>query len=71
MKHILDPPLVPSKERVSKYLTYIAVLESRYSAASLINLADSTSALAVINLAYANLCSVAAEESASCKSLAN
>ena len=50
MKQTLVPAEEPSNEIVSKYRTYIAVLESRKCAASLINLADSTSALAVINL---------------------
>ena len=63
--------LVPKSVIVSRYLTYMAVLESKYSAASLINFAASTSALAVISLACDILYSVAAEDSASCRSLAN
>ena len=61
-------PDLPTIEIVSKYLIYIAVLESKISAASLINLADSTSALAEINLASANLLSFAAEDKVSYKS---
>lgn len=53
---------------VSKYLICIAVLESKISAASLINLADSTSAVAEINLASANLLSLAALDKLSYKS---
>lgn len=56
---------------VSKYLICIAVLESKISAASLINLADSTSALAEINLASANLLSLAALDKLSYKSKFN
>lgn len=40
---------------VSRYLICIAAFESKNEAASLINLADSTSALAFITLAYADL----------------
>jgi len=55
-------PADPAKEAsVSKYRTYIAVLESKYSDASLINFADSTSAFALINFPMANLASVAAD----------
>ncbi len=46
---------------VSKYLIYIAGLVFNISAASLINLAASTSALAEMILLSANLLSLAAE----------
>jgi hypothetical protein len=47
----------------------MAVWEFKNSAASLISFADSTSALADIILAYADLYSVAADDKASYKSL--
>jgi len=46
---------------VSKYLIYIAALLSKISAASLINFADYTSALALIILLSASLLSLAAD----------
>jgi len=61
-------PEFPNILRVSKYLIYIAVLLSKISAASLINFADSTSALAEINLDSASLLSFAADDKESCKS---
>lgn len=50
MKQTFVPEAVPSEPIVSKYLICIAVLEFKNSEASLINLAESTSAFALINL---------------------
>jgi hypothetical protein len=51
IKHTFVCPDVPSIDSVSRYLTYIAVLLSRNSEASLISFADSTSALVAMSFA--------------------
>lgn len=50
MKTILVDPYCPKIVMVSRYLIYMAAFESKNDAASLISLADSTSALADIIL---------------------
>lgn len=61
--------LLPTCFKVSRYLICIAALVLSSSAASLINLADSTSARAEMILLSANLLSFAALESDSCSYL--
>lgn len=61
--------LRPTCFKVYKYLICMAALLFSSSAASLISLADSTSALADMILLSASLLSLAAEESESCRSL--
>lgn len=51
MNTTLVDPYLPKIEIVSKYLIYMAALESKKAAASLISLADWTSAWADIILA--------------------
>lgn len=61
--------LLPTCFKVSRYLICMAALVLSSSAASLINLADSTSALAEMILLSASLLSFAALDSESCSSL--
>jgi len=63
--------VLPTCLRVSRYRICIAAFEFSYYAASLINLADSTSALAEIILLSAKRRSLAALDNESCKSLLN
>lgn len=63
--------LLPTYFKVSKYLICMAALLFNSSAAILINLAESTSALAEIILLSASLRSLAADDSESCNSLLN
>lgn len=69
MNITLELPLFPNSLSVSRYLICIAALELSRSAACLISLADSTSALAEIILLSANLLYLAVLDSASCNSL--